>query len=224
MKRFKDNALIPKSFIEQDCYTQLFNYIKTVQGGDVKFETSLQLSILGFVANGNCILANAEERSKACWFINQGSVIAYYIDHNELIAVHTIFVAGEIAILPESFMANKNALSFLVACDGAELLKIPAKGLNKNYEHYPSMERLIRLVIAYQYNKPLEKDRILRYKGKQRVLEFCAKFPQINLPGKENKIQKKLIASYLCLAPQSLSRILKSIELDKVKEARDEKG
>lgn len=217
MKEFKSTVLKQKTIISEKCYNQLFDYLSLVSSEPFKLQAQAKLRLTGFIAEGSCILQKANKVSNKCWFINEGMVMACYYDHRKILCVHTIFVAGEIAISPESFMIGEESLSFLVACDGAHLLEISAKGMDSTYNSYPSMERLARLIISNQYNKPLEKDLLIRYKGIKRVLMFFEKFPDIDLIGNNNPIYKKMIASYLCLTPQSLSRLLRQLKIDQKK-------
>lgn len=215
MKEFKRTALIKKSVIESASLSQLFDYLNKVQGRPFKNEISLQISITGYIANGDCFLVKAGEKSNSCYFINEGSVICYYLDHKRQISVTTIFNPGQIAIVPESFMTDGVSRYFMVALNGTHFIEIPANDVKNSYKHYPSMERLARMIIVHQYDKPVEKDRLLRYKGKDRIPVFNLLFPQIALEGKKTVMQKSIIASFLGITPQSLSRFLKQNGEDK---------
>jgi hypothetical protein len=206
MKEYKNSILVRKDLINQACHDQFFNYLSRISPESIQYHTHLKDKLTGYYSLGNPNLLKAGEICDKCWFINKGIVIAYYYDHANGFSVYAIFEAGEIAMLPDSFMTGMHGNVFLMACPDTHLMEINAVDVEGIYERYPEIERITKTILAYQSRKYQERDRLLRFIGKDRVREFYRTFIGIQL-GDKKKVMQKIISSYLMLTCPTLSRL-----------------
>lgn len=216
MKEFKNSSLVPKSVIKAEYVNQLFDYLSGITDLNPKLFDQLRQKLTGHFAVGYPILQRQGEVNQKAWFVNSGMVIAYTHDHARHIAAHTIFKAGEIALIPDSFMTDKPSGDNLIACPDTQLIEIGRIDMQQIHIAFPETERLAKLVIAHQTAKIRRRDLLLRYKGKERILQFFRLFPQVQGPHKEIKLMDRLSASYLMITEPSFSRLLKKINTGKV--------
>ena len=136
-------------------------------------------------------------------FVNEGCLRQYYVDENG--QEHVLMFAFENWWTSDmhSFVTGKPSLTNIEAIEDASLLLIEKENLNQLYLRIPAFERFFRIklqraFIAHQMrlieNMSLPAD--TRYQN------FIEAYPQL-----EQRIPQKHIASYLGIAPESLSRI-----------------
>jgi len=101
---------------------------------------------------------------------------------------------------------TETASRFNIDCiEDCEVLQINKENLEELYRLVPKMERYFRIMIQNAFNAA--QHRILHTISKpaaERYQDFISKYPKI-----EQRIADHHIASYLGIAPQSLSRIRK---------------
>lgn len=106
-----------------------------------------------------------------------------------------------------SFLTGIKSVSFIDALEDAELLLISKENYEALTLQVPKMDRFFR--ILYQ-NSIVTKERRLRnsitYSASERYSEFIETNPEVS-----NRIPQHLIASYLGIAPETLSRIKRKI-------------
>ena len=110
-----------------------------------------------------------------------------------------------------SFLTGIKSVSFIDALEDAELLLISKENYEALTLQVPKMDRFFR--ILYQ-NSIVTKERRLRnsitYSASERYSEFIETNPEVS-----NRIPQHLIASYLGIAPETLSRIKRKIAAEK---------
>lgn len=110
-----------------------------------------------------------------------------------------------------SFLTGIKSVSFIDALEDAELLLISKENYEALTLQVPKMDRFFR--ILYQ-NSIVTKERRLRnsitYSASERYSEFIETNPEVI-----DRIPQHLIASYLGIAPETLSRIKRKIAAGK---------
>jgi CRP-like cAMP-binding protein len=107
----------------------------------------------------------------------------------------------------QSFILQAPATFNVQAIEDSELLEIPFEHLEMVYEKVPKMERYFRVItqrafVAFQ-------QRIVQnnsMSAEERYLAFQQKYPKIEL-----RIPQKLVASYLGISAEFLSKIKKRL-------------
>jgi CRP-like cAMP-binding protein len=146
---------------------------------------------------------------RSAYFVNQGSARAYYVDRDG--HEHTIQLAVEgwwIGDL-QSFILQQPALLNVEALEDSQILEIPNEKLQRLYEQVPKFERYFRILTqrafaAFQ-QRMLQN---LSMSAEERYLAFQAQYSKLEL-----RLPQKLIASYLGMSPEFLSKIKKRIFL-----------
>jgi len=106
-----------------------------------------------------------------------------------------------------SFLAQTPSLRNYAAIEKSELSVLSFSELNKLYLKFPKMERFGRLylqqILIYQQNRSRS---LMLDSAKTRYIKFKADFPEL-----PQRVPQYLIAQYLGVKPETLSRIRKEI-------------
>jgi CRP-like cAMP-binding protein len=140
-------------------------------------------------------------------FIIKGCVRVYYIDANGIevdlyFAIEDWWV-GDLA----SFYQQKPSQLYIQTIEESELLIISYKNKEKLFEKVPAFERLFRLMLQ-RANETLINRLIsnLSKPAEERYKEFTQKYPTIS-----QRVPQQLIAAYLGISPEFLSKLRKRI-------------
>lgn len=157
------------------------------------------------------LLAEEGQNSKYVYFIEQGACYSYLIDSKG--EKHAIQFALEGYWISDlySFFSNRKGIYTIETIEPTHALLLNRQNFQKACDLCPEIDRFFRLLIqnafvALQYRlaKTNSEDAESRY------LEFAQLYPSFN-----QRIPQYLIASYLGIKPQSLSRIRKEISQKK---------
>lgn len=152
-------------------------------------------------------LSNAGGECKYQYFILQGSAYSYYI--NEKGDQHAIQFALENYWITDasSYFTNKPAAFNIQTLEPTTALLLNKESFEKLCTTYPLYDRFFRILLQnamanlhFRIAKTTSEEAAHRYR------EFSQMYPQFI-----QRIPQYLIASYLGIAPQSLSRIRKEI-------------
>jgi len=130
------------------------------------------------------------------------------IEGKEIIAHFSFERRNPVLSAYTSFINQMPSVESIQALEDSSLLILHYEHLQKLYVERPVFERLGRLLIEQMY--VLAKTRIydLQYKtATERYTELLEKYPQII-----NRIAHHHVASYLGIAPESLSRLRKKLQ------------
>jgi CRP-like cAMP-binding protein len=107
-----------------------------------------------------------------------------------------------------SFLMQKQSVEFIEAIEDSEVLVISYKDLNKIYLESKNFERIGRLLAERNYLLAIERIQSLQYQSANDRYEMFLKI----YPTLLNRIPHHYIASYLGIAPESMSRIRRQIK------------
>ncbi|MDT0676969.1 Crp/Fnr family transcriptional regulator [Autumnicola musiva] len=141
------------------------------------------------------------------YYVIKGCLQSYYQD--EAGNKHIIQFAVEDWWISdfEAFFSGRKAELYVEAIEDCMLLGIQKDTLEILYKRIPKFERFFRIKTTNAF--VALRSRVLsalQKTGKQRYLEFCDQYPQI-----ERRVSNHNIANYLGIKPESLSRIRKEI-------------
>ena len=140
-------------------------------------------------------------------FVSKGALKSYTIDdkgqeHISLLAWEGWWVSDF-----KSFICDEKAILYIEAIEDSEVLLISHSNYEELLTKIPSMERYFR--ILYQ-NSLVTKDRRLissnTYSAEEKYLHLIKMYPFIS-----QRIPQNLIASYLGLSPETISRVKKNL-------------
>lgn len=155
------------------------------------------------------IIAAAGEVHQYQSYINSGCVRMYFSDekgHEHVVQLgFEDWWTGDIM----SFVTGQQADYTIEALEDTELFMLDRCDMEWLYANIPKLERSFRILIqnalvALQHRMIANMSR----SAEQRYVELIEKFPQLEL-----RVAQHLIASYLGITPEALSRIKKNIIL-----------
>jgi CRP-like cAMP-binding protein len=151
--------------------------------------------------------------------VREGDICRYtYFIEKGVMSVYTVDTAGEMHVVQfgfegywigdlYSFYTGKPALYNIEALEDCEILQINFDTQEAAYEAIPKLERFYRLLVQNAYiNAQLRIAKTFSDSAEARYLDLIERQPDIL-----QRVPQYLVASYLGIKPQSLSRIRKQI-------------
>lgn len=205
------SKLIEKQIISKNSYNELFDYLDFPNSEKkAGYQELLKTMITGRYSNGYTRLHTANFGKDKCWFINSGMVIGLQIQKHKQIVI-LIFKAGEIAILPNTFFYNDLPHCTLVACPETHLLEISYPTILKINAHFPETISVTGKMACASYNNFIEKSMLSSLPGKEAILEFHNRYPEVKGPDRKIKLLDIYQASYLGINNTTFSKLLKKV-------------
>lgn len=147
-------------------------------------------------------------------FITKGSVITYFVDLSGYEHIIQLGIEGWWIGDLQSYYFQKPAACNVKALEETEVLECTYEKVQKLYEVVPKYERYQRIITQLGYIS--FQQRVLQnlsMRAEDRYLAFKEKYPKIEL-----RLPQKVIASYLGISPEFMSKLKKRINgLDKRK-------
>ncbi len=153
------------------------------------------------------ILIHDGDRCTNLYFVEKGALYSYLTDDTG--DAHVIQFALEDYWISDlySFFSGNPALYTVEALEPCQLLSLSKEGFKIACDHLPKLERFFRVLIQAAYvNAQYRIARTFSTEAEQRYCELVETHPDI-----VQRVPQFLIASYLGVKPQSLSRIRKNI-------------
>ena len=158
-------------------------------------------------------LVHAGAVSRCTNFVNEGSVRTYFIDMNGQEHIVQFAIEGWWISDLNSFIMQVPATFNVQAIEDSLILELPFESLELLYADVPRLERYFRVItqrafVAFQQRVVQN----ISMTAEDRYLAFQQTYPKIEL-----RIPQKLVASYLGISPEFLSKIKKRLKEVKTK-------
>lgn len=140
-------------------------------------------------------------------FVLKGCLKSYFLDDNGFEVILSFAVENWWVSDMKSFTERKPGRMFIETLEDCELLLLSYENKEKLLAVYPRFERVFRLMVQRHlvaYQERLFKN--ITAPAKTRYLEFIEKYP--TLP---QRVPQHLIASYIGISPEFLSKIRKEL-------------
>jgi CRP-like cAMP-binding protein len=173
---------------------------------DEEFDFFLSLAKPKFIPAKE-ILIHEGDRSTNLYFVDEGALYSYLIDTAG--NAHVVQFAFEDYWITDmySFYMNKPALYNVETLEACRLLVFEPEGIQTVSDRLHKLERFFRVLVQNAYaHMQYRIARNLSADAEARYLELVEQRPDI-----VQRVPQFLIASYLGVKPQSLSRIRKKI-------------
>lgn len=144
---------------------------------------------------------------KYAGFITKGCLKTYTIDKNGDEHVFQIAIEGWWVSDMYSHLTGEPATFTIEALEECELLILDLEARETIFKQIPNYERFHRILLERNYLATQRRvNSMLSSSAEERYLAFINKYPQI-----VQRVPQLVIASYLGIAPESLSRIRKHL-------------
>ncbi|NUM31183.1 MAG: Crp/Fnr family transcriptional regulator [Bacteroidetes bacterium] len=141
-------------------------------------------------------------------FVTKGCLKTYTIDNNGNELIYQISIEGWWVTDLFSFLTGLPAMYNIEAIENCEMLIMDLANREEIFKNVPQFERYMRLMLENNYIANQRRlNSMLGGTAEERYLTFTNKYPEIS-----NRVPLKTIASYLGIAPESLSRIRRNIK------------
>ncbi len=139
-------------------------------------------------------------------FIETGLFRFYHVkDGSEKII--TFWFSGDVFSEYRSYLTNTPSRNYIESMQDGVIWKLKKKHMSEMYEKHPKLDRLGRKVTERIYLKLADRiDSFLQDSPKERYLDLLNRNPKL-----VQEIPQYMIASYLGISPESLSRLKKRI-------------
>lgn len=153
------------------------------------------------------ILIHEGDRCTSLYFVQKGALCSYLADDKGDAHVVQFALEGYWISDLYSFFSGKPALFSVEALEACELLVLDKAGFQTACDRLHKFERFFRILIQNAYvNAQYRIARTFSAEAEQRYCDLVEQHPDI-----VQRVPQYLIASYLGVKPQSLSRIRKQI-------------
>jgi CRP-like cAMP-binding protein len=149
------------------------------------------------------ILIQKGEKARYFYFINKGCLRAFYIRDNGSEATRYIAMEGQFGTALASFITGLPAKDYFDAVEDCELLRISREDFDILMKEVPAFEALylLSLELNYLYNV-WRIASLMSMDATERYQHLIREHPLI-----VQRLPNKIIASYLGITPESLSRL-----------------
>jgi CRP-like cAMP-binding protein len=144
-------------------------------------------------------------------FVNVGCFRYFNILNGEDFTTQIAF-EGEYITNYKSFLTRTPAIDHIIALEDSEILQLDYNAMQQLYQHYPVWQKFGRLIAESIFIESTNRwQSLLLQSAEERYIALLKNQPHIL-----NRVPLKFIASYLGVAPESLSRIRKRISQPKI--------
>jgi CRP-like cAMP-binding protein len=143
-------------------------------------------------------------------YIAKGCLKTFTVDSEGSEHIYQIAIEGWWTSDIYSFLTGEPAIYNIEAVEDSELLITDKVGRERIFERVPKFERFMRILI--EKNVVANQHRLnsmMMLSAEERYLSFIKKYPQI-----VQRVPQHMIASYLGIKPETLSRIRKQLISD----------
>ncbi len=164
----------------------------------------------------NCLIKKLKKRQfflqegdicKYAGFVSKGCLKTYTVDKNGDEHVFQIALEGWWVSDMYSHLTGEPANFTIEALEDCEIVVMDKEAREKILKEVPGYERFHRILLEKNYVATQRRvNSMLSSSAEERYLAFIEKYPQI-----VQRVPQLVIASYLGIAPESLSRIRKQL-------------
>jgi CRP-like cAMP-binding protein len=183
-------------------FERLFAFLSEIHPISDAFRAAIERELTLLSLPKNYMLLEAPHVSDHAWFLDSGFAMSYtYTD--EGLQVENFWKSGQVILSVKSFFEQSPSTESIRIMVPAEVIFISYKGLQRLFRDYPEAHFIYETVVNQYYEQSRERAHdILSLTAAGRYEKLLSTFPRI-----EQMVTQEHIASYLGIAPQSLSRL-----------------
>ncbi|WP_077133816.1 Crp/Fnr family transcriptional regulator [Spirosoma montaniterrae] len=166
------------------------------------FYDSLSKALVSQTLPRHTLLLRAGSVADKIYFIERGLVRGYWLDEGH---EHTAWFMkeGDFVLSPVSFYTQSPSNEYIVLLEETILHSISRARLNELYDRYPAFNQIGRVLTETYYVQSEQRT------GTLRLADAASKYAYFlrAYPGLINRVSLKLVASFLNISPETLSRL-----------------
>lgn len=183
-------------------FERLFSLLASIHPLSDDFKASIEREIRLLSLPGNYFLLEAPDVCRHAWFLDSGFAMAYTYTEGRM-RVENFWKPGQIILSLNSFFKQTPSCEFIELMVPGRVISIGYDGVQRLFQNYPEAHYIYESVVNQYYERSRERADDLRHlQAEDRYRKLISTFPQI-----EQCIRQDHIASYIGIAPQSLSRL-----------------
>lgn len=170
------------------------------------FKVDLEKEMVRLSLPKDYFLLEAPRVSEHAYFIEEGFALSYTFVGGKKQIEH-FFSAGQIVVSPRSFFERVPSEEFIQLMEQSNVLHIHRRAVYQLLQVHPEADAIYRIVMNQYLEQFRERMHDMQHlNALQRFKKLRKTYPRI-----EQTVPQEYLASYLGIAPQSLSRLKKSV-------------
>lgn len=183
---------------------RLFQLLASIKPLSEDFKKALEKELQFVNYPKSHFLIQALSVAHYAYFLEKGFAVGYHYHENKRV-VTSFWQSGEIIFSPKSFFEQSPSTENIQLTVDGELHSISYASITKLFETFQVANTLSQVIISRYHAKSEERNIDLHILDAwERYTKLLKKYPRIDL-----NTSQDLIASYLNITPQSLSRLKK---------------
>lgn len=188
-------------------FARLFAFLSEIHPISDAFRSAIERELTLMSLPKNHMLLEAPRVSDYAWYLDSGFAMSYtYTDQG--IRVDNFWRSGQIILSVKSFFEQIPSTENIRIMVPAEVVFISYKSVQRLFQQFGEAHFIYESVLNRYYEESRERaNDIINLDAKARYHKLLATFPRI-----EQMVSQEHIASYLGIAPQSLSRLKRQMK------------
>ena len=182
--------------------SRLFQVLSGIHSLSDDFKKAIERRLTLLSLPKHYMLVEGGDVAKHAYFLNSGLAMSYtFLEGNRLI--ESFWISGQVIVSTRSFFEQLASGEFIELMDKSEVLSISHSSVLQLFDTFPEAHIIYRGVMNQYFEGCRERIRDMQnLTAVKRYKKLIHDFPHI-----EQHIAQEYIASYVGIAPQSLSRI-----------------
>jgi CRP-like cAMP-binding protein len=181
---------------------KLFQALSAMHPLSDSFKVDLEKEMVRLSLPKDYFLLEAPKISEHAYFIEEGFALSYTFVRGKK-QIEQFFASGQIVVSPKSFFDRQPSDEFIQLMEQSEVLHIHYNSAIELIRKFPEAHAIYRTVMNQYLTQLRERVHDMQHLTAQERYEKLHKaFPKL-----EQTLSQEYLASYLGIAPQSLSRL-----------------
>lgn len=188
-------------------FERLFALLSAIHPLSDAFRSAIERELTVLSLPKNHLLLEAPRVSDYAWYLDRGFAMSYTYT-GEGMRVDNFWTSGQIILSVKSFFEQSPSTENIQVMVPAEVVFISYKSVQRLFRDFPEAHFIYESVLNRYYEASRERaNDIINLDAKDRYRKLLVTYPRI-----EQMVSQEHIASYLGIAPQSLSRLKRQMK------------
>lgn len=185
----------------------LFDYLTEIHPLSDVFRSAIARELTLMSLPKNHMLLEAPRVSDYAWYLDRGFAMSYTYTEGGM-RVENFWKSGQLILSVRSFFEQIPSTENIRVMTAAEVVFISYKSVQRLFRDFPEAHFIYEAVLNRYYEESRERaNDLITLNAKNRYRKLLMTYPRI-----EQMVSQEHIASYLGIAPQSLSRLKRQMK------------